>query len=113
MNKLKKSKRDWLNPPSHYDTGAIQTKMNYTPERLNVTSRGRHVHDWFDGSMGIWDCSRKIDLSFECCLSDEREVNRRLAKLDKIADHINLMYNGLVEARALYLEENEKAKEDK
>ena len=75
MNKEKKylNKRDWLNPPDHWDTGAIQ---------FNVTFDLGYV----DVNLSIWDCSRKATLGLG--FGNEKEAKQRADKIDKLINHL-------------------------
>jgi len=84
------AKRKWLNPPSSFDTGAVQL-------------RGRYDEFSFDLDLDIWDCNRKVTLNLG--LLDIKEVGQRVNK-------INTLIQFLEDAK-LYLEENYQDFEDK
>jgi len=67
------SKRDWLNPKGHWDTGAISS--------LVAIDEGG-----IDGEVAIWDCSRKVTISLSAY--SEAAVKQRAKKLDIMIDHL-------------------------
>lgn len=64
-------KRKWLNPPTSDDTGAMMVGGSYD--------------DWsIDAYATIWDCSRKIEITF--AVYEPKEYNKRIKKIkDMIA----------------------------
>ena len=70
------SSRKWLNPKGRCDSGAIQ---------YSVHSEFQYV----ESNMDIWDCSKKIGLTFS--FGTKKEAKIRLNKIDKIISALEEM----------------------
>ncbi len=90
------NKREWLNRPDHYDSGAVHTKVY--ADGLNV-----------DAEVCIWDCSRKITLNFRC---DEKDVKERAEKLNKLISHLTEMRDAMGKAYEYHLEVKDDSEDD-
>ena len=83
------SKRAYLNPKDHSDNGLIQSKVS--------------VDDYnIDGSVSIWDCSRKITLDFD--VHNHKDAAIRAKKLDIIIDHLQEVKKAMGEAYTIATE---------
>lgn len=92
------NRREWLNSKSHYDTGAIHSKI--TADNYSV-----------DGSVSIWDCGRKINLNFD--VYKDKDFKVRIQKIDTLIEHLNLFREGLYDAKDYFDECERKRKEKK
>ena len=72
-DKLLLNKREWLNPIGHEDTGAVSSRVEF--HRNGIAA-----------DVSIWDCSKKISLSF--CFFGERQAKQRLKKIDTLIKHL-------------------------
>ena len=74
--------RKWLNPPTHADTGAVQWYVDY----------------WYgvDSEVTIWDCSRKIRLSFGG--ETKKDIQQRVKKLDILINALEDVKKNIVAA---------------
>lgn len=92
----RRSKRNWLNPKTHDDTGALSSGYD-----INT----KHA-DWIDCDISIQvrDCGRQIELAFAVygSLKTERkrkatlrQIAQRRKKIDIIRDHLDLLDEGL------------------
>lgn len=79
MNKRMTYKREWLNPPTSSDSGAISYCYG-------------HDYNYYQSDMTIWDCSRKITLDFGFTLGKRKEQSARIKK-------INILIKALIEMR--------------
>lgn len=69
FKEFKKYSRVWLNPPNHYDTGALH---------WNVSACGSYV----DADLTIWDCGRKVTLNFS--FGNDKDAKLRANKIDLV-----------------------------
>lgn len=74
------NKRIWLNPKTSYDTGALHVYVT------------RHSDSsYIDAELSLWDCSRKIHLSFGCNGYTLKETQERANKIDLIINALQEM----------------------
>ena len=68
--------RDWLNPLEAYDDGSVQliTALTIGPSKQDC---------FFDGTLSISDCNRRIWLSFN--IDQHNEVETAETRLEKVA----------------------------
>lgn len=81
--KIYLSSRKWLNPIGGCDSGAIQ---------YSVSSEWQYV----DADMDIWDCSRKIGLTFS--FGNEKDAKIRLNKINNIISALEDMKEAMGKA---------------
>ena len=88
MSKVKR-KRNWLNPTKSHDTGSIATNIyTYLDDDFNDGDQIRAV----EASLKIRDCSRSIDLNFDCGgYFTDNSPKDRLKKIQIIRDHLDLI----------------------
>lgn len=109
-NKKFRSRRNWLNPIDHDDTGAIS---------CSVSKEGKYVSAY----MSIRDCSRQIELNFDISYyarldsgitSVTKEYNNRMKKLQIIEDAVKGIKEDLTTSYEMLVKEIETApkKED-
>jgi hypothetical protein len=81
------SKRKWLNPKDHNDTGLIAYSV--------LTDEG---DEWasVDAFLDIWDCSRKISLNF--CFDNDKQAKNRAKKIDYMISALEEMKEAMAEA---------------
>ena len=79
-DKLLLNKREWLNPIGHNDSGAVASKVDFHENGISA-------------DVSIWDCSKKIVLSF--CFYGERQAKQRIKKLDTLIKHLQLVKEAL------------------
>lgn len=75
-----------LNPPNHWDSGAMQWWVDFDEED---PSR-------FDGGVKIKDCNRSVTLSFYS--EGAREIAHRRRKVEKMMEELNKFYEHLLYA---------------
>ena len=80
---FKKSKRFWLNPKDHSDTGMVSWKVD--GDKYGC-----------EGTFTIWDCSRKVSLNFWC--ESEKEAIQRVDKIDKLIEALQEFKQAMEEA---------------
>ena len=80
------NRRGWLNPKDHWDTGGIHSKVA-------VDEGG------IDASLTIWDCFRKISLSFSAYT--EKEAKQRAVKINLLIQHLQETKAAMGKAYAL------------
>jgi len=88
-DKLLLNKRQWLNPVGHNDSGAISSKVEFHQNGVSA-------------DVSIWDCSRKITLSF--CYYGEVQARQRVKKIDALIQHLQLTKGALAEGYTLSCE---------
>lgn len=78
------NKRDWLNPKSSCDTGAVFSSVC--------------VHkDSIDADLCVRDCSRSINLDLSVYDKNYKSFAARLRKVDVLIAHLEGLREGLVE----------------
>ncbi len=78
---MKFSKRSWLNPRSHEDTGHVKSEACLSPWKLEAET----VYD-ISAEFALADCSRKVTLEFGC--STQKAAEQRIRKLDLVISHL-------------------------
>lgn len=80
--KYKKHQRKWLNPVGHWDTGAMSwhVSCDYSDVESELT---------------LWDCSRKITLSF--AYTTQAEKRGRIKKIDTLIQALEDMKSAMDE----------------
>ena len=86
MSRLNSVKRDWLNPKSHADTGAVSTSVE-----IEKMHDGKQDLDCY---LQIRDCGRQIELDF-CCRESIRQINQRRKKLEILRSHLDFVSSAL------------------
>jgi len=85
------SKRKWLNPKNHSDTGMYAVSVSADEYGVN-------------GSFTLWDCSRKITLDFFC---EEKDAKIRADKIDMLINGLQEMKEAMGKAYDYHLEAKE------
>lgn len=89
-------KRSWLNPNGHDDTGMYSISVS--------------GHVWgLDASFDIWDCSRKISLSFYC--TNEKDFKQRAQKIDNLIAGLQEMKEAIGKAYEYHIQVRERESE--
>lgn len=81
--------RHWLNPKWHDDTGMLGASVVFKN------------YGFVDANLGIWDCSRRIDLDFSFDPTKDKEVKQRVEKIDRVIKTLTEMRASMEKA---YLE---------
>lgn len=81
-------RKEFLSPCAD-ESGSMVIQVE-TPLTSQITEYMiRDGSPWMRGSMGITDCSRKIELDFDC--SSQSSYEKRIAKLDKMVKEVQDM----------------------
>ena len=91
--KVFQNRRDWLNPKGNWDTGAISSKVSADL-------------DGVEGDVSLWDCGKKISLSFS--IYSEKSAKERKKKIELMIDHLLSVQESLGKAYDHYMIEKEK-----
>lgn len=78
-----------LNPPNHWDSGAMQWWVEF-----DETDPSR-----FDGGIKIKDCNRSVTLSFYS--ENLRDIAQRKKKVEKMMEELNEFYEHLLYAELM------------
>jgi hypothetical protein len=97
MDKVIHKSRKWLNPIGHADTGAVSSKVKVWD-------------DYVDASFSLWDCGRKVILSFD--FENEKEAKQRSQKIDILIKELVDLKRAMGEAYNLLQEHHEKSEEE-
>ena len=91
------TRRRWLNPKGHSDTGMISWE---------VIADSAHV----DAGFSMWDCSRKISLDFS--IWEPKDAEQRAEKLDFLIEELTAMREAMADAYKYHVVEAAKESDD-
>ena len=88
---MRKASRVWLNPAKHWDTGMVQWSVSAEDDPIYSSPE-------VDAEFSIWDCSRKISLSFDFRVYRAKEIKERIEKLDILQKELDKFRAAMGEA---------------
>lgn len=93
MKRYQKDRRAWLNSVSDADTGAVQSSVEYE-------DWGHGSNNWYIAAdMSIWDCSKKITLSFG--FGNERDLKKRIKKIRTLTRFLEQLETDMLNAKEI------------
>ncbi len=87
--KILVNKRLWLNDSTSCDSGAIHYRVSYDSD---------NEYKYVDATLSIWDCSKKIVLTFDFednaqqVLERARKIDKFIHALEEIKSNLGIAY---------------------